>query len=310
VTGGPLAPIQLEKPGNGSTPGSLLNVGASTSSATTMRMTPDHNLVFAGVTAGPADLYAGAGAGAVHLSMTGPDLWLLEVSTQGQPVWATSVGAAFASTLPDALWPFVVDIAVDPAGNIVVAGTNLHGSGQPFASDMFLARFGPDGEPLWSRRVDIAGLTSYASAGRLAVDASGRIALSGGIYLDPGKAPPPTSGDWAFLALYDASGSLVGAQTFAELCVAPEVVGFRPDGLLAVLGIGAPGAIYAGTLDPLTQALTYTSGYALSSVHCGGHLAPSGNLVVQGLIEGPSDLGMGPVEPKVPPAWFVATLPP
>jgi hypothetical protein len=270
-----------------------------------IRVTPDQNLVFAGATAQSAELDAGA----LHLSITGPDLWLLEVSTMNQPVWATSVGAAFASMLPDAFNPFVVDIAVDPAGNIVVAGTNQHGPGQPPGNDMFLARFGPDGVPLWSQRVDIAGLTSYASAGKLAVDASGRIALSGGFFPD-GTAPPPSPGDWTFLALYDASGSLLGAQTFAQLCLAPEVVGFRPDGLLSVLGVGAPDAVYAGTLDPLTRALTYTSGHALSVQSCRGYLAPSGNLVVTGVIDGPSDLGMGPAKPKVNSPSFVATLPP
>jgi hypothetical protein len=303
-----MADIVLEKPGNGTTPSWVKTIGTLSPPGagwpTRLAATSGHNLVLAGATTAAGQLDAGA----QHLSFSGADVWLIEVSPQGDVIWASSVGPTFASLVPSPLGLQVNSLTIDAGGNIVVGGITQAKTG----SEVFLARFDPGGALLWTRGVTTTPPANIS--GGAVVDAAGRIAMSGTLKgtADFGAGPVSSGGGQAsFLALYDPSGTLIGVRTFPGGCAAPGVVGFRPDGLLAVLGGGDPGVVLAGTLDPVTLAVTYTSASALSARSWfPAALAPSGHIVIAGALDGPADFGQGPVTPMGPLQAFIAGIKP
>jgi|GEM_PF-1579931 len=79
----------------------------------------------------------------------------------------------------------VIDLAVDPSGNVVVTGTSQEpstlygGTGTDFAT----VKYSPKGEELWSARYDGPGNATDTVAG-LAIDASGNVAVTGTVYVN------------------------------------------------------------------------------------------------------------------------------
>jgi PKD repeat protein len=97
-------------------------------------------------------------------------------------------------------------IGVDPAGNVIVAGTFqgtvdfgggvLTAAGGSTDQDVFVAKYSPTGAHLWSRRFGNAATYDYASG--LAVDGTGDVVLTGSFYgsIGFGGASLSSAGGW------------------------------------------------------------------------------------------------------------------
>ncbi|MFG0284025.1 MAG: SBBP repeat-containing protein [Phycisphaerales bacterium JB039] len=96
--------------------------------------------------------------------------------------------------------------ALDPAGNLVIAGWI---GIEPGRGDALLAKYSPSGALLWSRQI---GTTANDMGSGVAVDAAGAIYLAG---RTSGRLFGPHAGSSdAFLAKYDASGELLWGRQF------------------------------------------------------------------------------------------------
>jgi DNA-binding beta-propeller fold protein YncE len=114
-------------------------------------------------------------------------------------------------------------IAVDPSGNTVVFGTfrdTADFGGGPLVSagdsDLFVAKWSFDGDPLWSVRFGSAD-DDYARG--LAVDGDGAIYLTGSFTtaIDFGGGPlMPAAEDDIYIVKLDASGAHVWSQRFGD----------------------------------------------------------------------------------------------
>ncbi len=102
-------------------------------------------------------------------------------------------------------------VAVDSAGNAYITGGTEGSLGGPNAGglDVFLAKYDPSGVMLWTRQIG----TSDEDRGRdVAVDSAGSAFISGSTQ---GSLGGPNAGrDDAFLARYDASGTLLWTRQF------------------------------------------------------------------------------------------------
>lgn len=79
------------------------------------------------------------------------DVYLCKLDATGTPVWAASLGGAGDDTAGG--------VAVDASGSAVVCASSDYvqaggGVGGPLGSTLYLARFTPQGAPLWERRIN------------------------------------------------------------------------------------------------------------------------------------------------------------
>jgi hypothetical protein len=103
------------------------------------------------------------------------DLALVKLTSRGEHIWSKRFGSPFNE--------LGLGLAVDPAGHIAITGSfdneitfggeKLLSAGE---SDIFVARFGPDGAPLWSMRFG-AGREDIGAG--IAADRYGNLALTG-----------------------------------------------------------------------------------------------------------------------------------
>ncbi|HKQ37974.1 MAG TPA: SBBP repeat-containing protein [Verrucomicrobiae bacterium] len=133
-----------------------------------------------------------------------------------------------AQSAPDLLWARRAggndsdtghSIAIDLSGNVYVAGAfyamNDFGAVKLTSaglSDIFIAKYDPDGNFLWARR---AGGTGYDEARGIAVDASGNAYVTGLFQLTANFAPTnlvSAGQSDVFLAKYDPAGNLQWAR--------------------------------------------------------------------------------------------------
>lgn len=137
-------------------------------------------------------------------------------------------------------------VAFDGAGNLVLAargksaidlgGGPLNAAG---GTDLFLARFAPDGEHLWSKRFGDAA-DQFNDGFALAVDAAGEIALAGDFEgaIDFGGGPlvAQNVGD-PFLVRFKPDGGHVWSKAFKTGSYAyPQAVAFDPAGNILLGG--------------------------------------------------------------------------
>ena len=138
---------------------------------------------------------------------------VLRLCGQGSPdfLWARRAGG------PDSNAGY--SVAIDPAGNVYVAGaffaTNDFGPVKLTSaglSDIFVAKYDPDGNFLWARR---AGGTSYDEARGIAIDGAGNVYITGLFQLTAafGSTNLASAGQSdVFLAKYDPAGNVQWAR--------------------------------------------------------------------------------------------------
>lgn len=274
----------------------------------------DGKLIVAGVGAA-GDL--GVGQKQVHLD--GVDFFVAALDPSGDVAWATAGGLPAGPELsPSAA--LVYRVAVGAGGHIAVAGRATHAlltnppQQPPTADDTFVAALDAGGTLLWSHRLPATGKDQFVGADGLAVDPSGRVVLSGSFNgaVDLGQGEVDSAGAEAgFLVAYDAAGVVTSTQVFAGHPRCVSVAGARADGTIAILGGGADGLVYTGTLDAAAPVVAFTRGHAVAlTSYFTATLAPSGAIVVAGYLGGTSDLGGGPVPVAPAGSPFIAALAP
>jgi hypothetical protein len=133
------------------------------------------------------------------------DFFLLKYSSGGTYLWSR----AFGGSGDDVAY----GVDVDDGGNIAVVGSfqmTMSLGGNPLTSaglsDIFVAKFSPLGNHLWSLRVGGTGIdVDYA----VAVDGSGNVVLAGGYQY--------TQGQWDVLvAKYSAAGAPLWSRNYGS----------------------------------------------------------------------------------------------
>jgi len=134
-------------------------------------------------------------------------------------------------------------IATDAAGNVyqaVAAAGAL--DGQPYAggTDVALVKFRPDGSREWTRSLGTGG-TERAYG--VAVDADGRVVVTGYTNGDLDGAHPGNATDDAFVAQYDADGNRRWLTQFGVPGVADRSYSLAVDGTTVYVGGYTKGAL-------------------------------------------------------------------
>jgi hypothetical protein len=225
------------------------------------------------------------------------DIFLARLDAGGRTLWSRQFGDMSAQGAHL--------VAVDADGDALISG-RFHGEvdfGEgPLVSaglsDVFLARFTPEGELRWSRRF---GAAQQEDATGLAVDAEGHIALSGtfegSIDLGGGALTSPR-GRGHFIALFDNEGQLRWSRLLGDAEVPRGgPVAFDATGHLFVVERGEGGGSRAFAVTRFTR-----EGHPLWSRRFEGRgpqdvlglaAAPGGGVVVAGVLGGELDFGDG-----------------
>jgi hypothetical protein len=135
------------------------------------------------------------------------DIFLAKYGADGTPQWVRQIGSAQDERAKS--------VAFDGSGNIVIGGlfrgaVDFGGgyiSAAPFTGNGFLAKYEPDGDHLWSKRVSVGSSPDEVTA--LAVDGAGNVLFAGILYgtSDFGGGPLTTAGGMdVFLVKVSASG--------------------------------------------------------------------------------------------------------
>ncbi|WP_437996088.1 hypothetical protein WMF26_33605 [Sorangium sp. So ce185] len=199
------------------------------------------------------------------------------------------------------------DVAMSAAGDVVVASALLGHGG----SDVEVTRYSPEGEQLWERVFDGPGTQEPTG---VAVDAYGDVLLTGTFEGDLhfGEGAPHLSSAGMsdlFLAKLDEGGEHVASRSFGD--------GRRQRGGDIAIGPGGEIAL-SGTFEGLLSlgggSALFSDGFSAFVVELGAarehrfsrayaaeqppHLAleADGGLVLAGTVEGPTDLGGGPLD--------------
>jgi hypothetical protein len=141
------------------------------------------------------------------------DLALIKLDPRGKHLWSRR----FGSTLDE----LAVSLAVDPAGSVIITGSfddTLDFGDGPMRtlgrSDVYIAKFAPDGNVLWSRRLGNADEDIGAA---VTTDSFGNVYAAGWYWrqLDmAGKSFPSAGKKDAFLYALSPSGDGLWARTF------------------------------------------------------------------------------------------------
>src|SRR5262249_4515311 len=139
----------------------------------------------------------------------------------------------------------VAKVAADGQGNVVVAGllmgTTDFGAGSVTgAAASFVAKFGPNGDLLWSKVFDSASALSGPHIAGLAFDAQGDLVLTGDFdgITDFGGGALTAQGRDVFVAKLDASGAHVWSKRFGGPTDYDSAIGAAIDGSGNVIVMG------------------------------------------------------------------------
>jgi hypothetical protein len=243
-------------------------------------------------------------------SAGGEDIYLAKLSKPGHHLWSRSFGDSNG-------WQRPTSLAIDPAGNAIIAGMFLgsvdFGGGSLLSAgllDMFVAKFDPDGNHLWSKRFGDAG--DYQMAQGIAVDDSYNIYVAGHfegtVNFGGGSLTSAGSRDM-FIAKLDADGNHVWSYRFGD-SNKQEAVDLAGDnnGNIAVIGnfLGSinfgGGPLTNGNLEDICVAKFDSSGnhiwsqsygYLLEQTASGISFDGAGNVYIAGNFYNFIDFGGG-----------------
>ncbi|MET9270880.1 alpha/beta hydrolase-fold protein [Kribbella sp. NPDC003557] len=153
---------------------------------------------------------------------------------------ATPMQAAITGTAGD---DRAGGIATDASGNIyqaVAAAGALDGQPSAGGTDVALVKFGADGSRAWTRSLGTSG-TDRAYG--VAVDADGRVVVTGYTNGDLDGAHPGNTTDDAFVAQYDADGNRRWLTQFGVPGVADRSYSVAVDGTAVYVGGYTKGAL-------------------------------------------------------------------
>ncbi|KYF82998.1 hypothetical protein BE11_05375 [Sorangium cellulosum] len=239
----------------------------------------------AGLIATTGSVHAGSvdfGGGPLVGQEDGTDAFVAVFTADGDHVWSARIGADSEQ--------FAHHIAVDAAGNVVVAGffvdrISLCGASLTSAEqiDSYIAKLDPAGNCLWSKRF------GYTEIHNVAVDASGSVVLAGsfGDYftetIDLGGGPLITAGrEDIFVAKLDADGEHLWSKRFGDAAL-QRAYGVAVDGAGDIVLSGT----FQGSVDFGAGPLVSSGGFepnSPDSVTWGGNafvtkLNPEGELL-------------------------------
>lgn len=257
----------------------------------------------------------GSSSGSVGSSGAGgaPVMCDNDPKTDGAPVWSKASAGSGGE--------YVYSVALDPSGNIYVAGgftgtVNFGGAAltsADAATDVFLLKLDPTGKHLWSK--SFSGPNSQSAKG-VAVDANGNVYITG-FYLgsiDLGGGAFTKKGccfEDVFLAKYDTNGNHIWSKGFGDIdadnvtsiAVDPagnpiitgffqSVINFGGGNLMAPAG-GATD-IYVAKFDP-AGAHIWSKNFGDASDQSPNAVTvdAQGNLLLTGEVKGSADFGGG-----------------
>ncbi len=287
-----------------------------------------------GYVAGIFDGEGGVDLGGGKLDFVGGffDAFVAKYDANGNYLWSK----AFGSDVSDAC----NGVAVDPQGNVVVAGQfggtiNFGGDdlvslgGSSFGVDTFVAKFSPGGEHLWSKRF---GGTEDDLAVSVATDSQGNLVVAGTFWgtanfggTDLTAAGTGLYAD-VFVAKYDANGEHLWSHAFGDPD-SNESGSANVDGSGNVVLLG----LFAGTIEFQGHSLHGAGSKDIFMAKCdedGNHLWSHGyggpgyeygvatafdganNIVAGGQLLGSVDFGGGELDGESSPSIFVAKFRP
>lgn len=234
--------------------------------------------------------------------------FVMKLDPAGKGLWARQTqGAAYGSA-----------VGADADGNVIVAGSFHDGidlGAGPLqsagASDLFVAKYDPSGELLWSRQY---GGPGHQWPEDMAVDAQGNVVLIGGLHdgADFGDGYAPAAGETDFFVLkLDPSGKRLWSRQLGTTGYDYGLgIAVGSGGALALTGsfegtldLGGGALVPAGSDDVFVAWLSPDGAHVWSQRHGGGGhdlgkaiaVGPSDTVVVAGLSTGLIDLGTGPL---------------
>lgn len=226
-------------------------------SFSSVSISPNGTIGVAGSTEGPVDL--GTGVVGPEAPSTDPDngvvrshLLVASFDGEGNTLWARAYANVYAGGAGGA----ALRVGLDGEDHLVVAGPiALYGLNLGLGAmavgedaiendqDVFVARFDPEGNPLWSQQVFDPDWPN--ALGGLAVDPWGNILVAAGTDKDAffGAQPLTTKGGKGFFAFQlDACGAILWKKDVRPDFVTASAVAAFPGGDLALTGPG-PGGV-------------------------------------------------------------------
>ncbi len=205
-------------------------------------------------------------------------------------LWATQVGPVYPNDV------YRAKATVDSDGNTYVTGTGLSwpGISEPAlgAYDVFVAKYGPDGDQLWGHRLSSSAFEE--SLGIVHDGDGGAIVAGRTVGNLPGAPEPNTGGNAAFLAKYSSTGALswvhqfqggaTGLDSFERPAVHPNgdiVVTDDVPGEIRIVRYDATGVLLANTLvtadTPLGFGYAGTAGFETMRFDSAGDIIETAN---------------------------------
>jgi Fibronectin type III domain len=256
--------------------------------------------------------------GGARTSAGGWDVFVAKYSPAGAHLWSMRFGASESDG--------GTAVVADANGNVIVGGTFMHTvsfggpaltTSRAAVTDLFLAKYSPDGTHLWSRSFQSDRKGEVAA---VAVDGAGNVALTGffegSVSFGGATLWSIQSSRDAFVAKLSAAGTHLWSRSFGDV-VADQGMGVAVDGSGNVLVTGVFGGVVdfgGGVLQADAAGDVFVAKYAAPSgahlwsrawggnlsTDTGAGIATDGNdVVVTGSFEGsdtyPADLGGGPV---------------
>ncbi len=232
------------------------------------------------------------------------DIFVAKFGSDGTHLWSKRFGDRADSETRD--------IAVDSWGNAVLTGSfsgTIDFGGGALASagkwDIFVAKFGPEGTHVWSKRF---GDEDYQAAPSVAIDAAGNVIVAG---LSAGTVDFGGGTYGVFIAKFELDGTYLWSKRFGAAGRARlESVATDSSGNMIIVGaffdtidfgggalISEDSSVFVAELGPggthlWSEGFGGTWSQGAEAVACDS----SGNIVLAGDFDGVIDFGGGPLE--------------